>query len=228
MEQLPLGVRLRDRASFETFQPGANLEVLHHLEELADGRPGIAWIWGPHGSGRTHLLQAACARAAARARSACLSCPELRSGGAAALLGWQGFGLLALDDLDALVADAAFERALFSIFLDTQERGAALVVAASGAPAALRWSLADLGSRFGGSAVFQLRPLDDEDQVAALRTRAAARGLELPEETARYLQRRMPRDMASLCGVLDALDTASMAAQRRITVPFIREVLGEP
>lgn len=228
MQQLPLGVRLRERATFETFQPGANLEPLRHLEGLADGRPGIAWIWGPVGSGRSHLLQAVCARAAGAARSACLSMPELRPAGAAALLGWTGFGALCLDDLDAVVGDRAFERALFSLFLDTQERAAVLVVAASAAPAGLRWSLADLGSRFGGSAVFQLRPLEDEDQVAALRARAAARGLELPEETARYLQRRMPRDMVSLCAVLDALDTASMAAQRRITVPFIREVLGEP
>jgi len=228
VQQLPLGVRLRERATFETFQPGANLEPLRHLEGLAEGQAGIAWIWGPHGSGRTHLLQSVCARAAGGTRSACLSMPELRPAGGAALLGWAGFGALCLDDLDAVVGDAAFERALFSLFLDAQERAAVLVVSAAVAPAALPWSLADIGSRFGGSAVFQIRPLDDEDQVAALRARAAARGLELPEETARYLQRRMPRDMASLCGVLDALDTAAMAAQRRITVPFIREVLGEP
>ncbi len=227
MQQLPLGVRLRERATFETFQPGSNLEPLRHLEALADGRGGIAWIWGPHASGRTHLLQAVCARAAGSMRSACLSMPELRSAGAAALLGWAGFGALCLDDLDAVVGDAAFDRALFSLFLDAQERAAVLVVSAAAAPAALHWSLADLGSRFGGSAVFQLRPLDDEDQVAALRARAGARGLELPEDAARYLQRRVPRDMASLCAVLDALDTASLAAQRRITVPFIREVLGE-
>jgi DnaA-homolog protein len=228
VQQLPLGVRLRERATFETFQPGANLEPLRHLEDLADGRPGIAWVWGPPGSGRSHLLQAVCARASGATRSACLSMPELRPAGAAALLGWTGFGALCLDDLEAVVGDPAFERALFSLFLDTQERAAVLVAAASAAPAALPWSLADLGSRFGASAVFQVRPLEDEDQLAALRARAAARGLELPEETARYLQRRMPRDMPSLCAVLDALDVASMAAQRRITVPFIREVLGEP
>jgi DnaA family protein len=226
MQQLPLGVRLRERATFETFQPGANLEPVRHLEALADGGPGIAWIWGPAGSGRSHLLQAVCARAAGASRSACLSMPELRAAGAPALLGWTGFGVLCLDDLDGVVGDPAFERALFSLFLDTQERAAVLVVAAAAAPAALNWALADLGSRFGGGAVFQLRPLEDDDQRAALRARAAARGLELPEETARYLQRRLPRDMASLCAVLDALDAASMAAQRRITVPFIRDVLG--
>ncbi len=228
MQQLPLGVRLRERATFETFQPGANLEPLRHLEALADGRPGIAWVWGPPGSGRSHLLQAVCARAAGAIRSACLSMRELRAAGAPVLLGWTGFGALSLDDLDAVVGDAAFERALFSLFLDTQERAGVLVVSAAAAPAALPWALADLGSRFGGSAVFQLRPLEDEDQLAALRARAAARGLDLPEETARYLQRRMPRDMTSLCAVLDALDAASLAAQRRITVPFIRAVLGDP
>jgi len=228
VQQLPLAMRLREPATFETFQPGANLEPLRHLELMADGQPGSAWIWGPRGSGRSHLLQAVCARAAGATRSACLSMPELRASGAAALLGWSGFGALCLDDLDAVVGDAAFERALFSLFLDAQERAAVLVVAAASAPAALPWWLADIGSRFGGSTVFQIRPLEDEDQLPALRARAAARGLELPEETARYLQRRMPRDMASLCDVLDALDVAAMTAQRRITVPFIREVLGEP
>ncbi|MCU0758149.1 MAG: DnaA regulatory inactivator Hda [Steroidobacteraceae bacterium] len=228
MEQLPLGVRVRERATFETFLPGDNLEALRHLEALAEGRAGVTWLWGPRGSGRSHLLQATAARAARHVPAACLSCAELRPGGAAALLGWQGYGLLALDDLDALAGEPAFERTLFSLFIDAQERGAALVVSAASAPAALHWSLADLGSRFGGGAVFQLRPLGDDEQVVALRARAAARGLELPEETARYLQRRLPRDMASLCEVLDALDVASMAAQRRITVPFIRAVLGEP
>ncbi|MFO1455743.1 MAG: DnaA regulatory inactivator Hda [Steroidobacteraceae bacterium] len=228
MEQLPLGVRLRDRASFETFLPGANLEAVRHLEAIAAGQPGVAWLWGPVGSGRSHLLQAGAARAASRVRSACLAAPELRAGGAVALRGWQGFGLLAIDDIDALLGDRAFEIELFSLFLDAQERGAALLVSADAAPAAQAWSLPDLGSRFGGCAVFQLRPLDDDQQVAALTARAASRGLDLPEETARYLQRRMPRDMASLCGVLDALDVAALAAQRRITVPFIREVLGEP
>lgn len=226
MEQLPLGIQLRERATFDAFHPGVNLEALRHLEILADGRPGVAWIWGAQGVGRSHLLQAVCARATGRVRSACLSVPELRPAGAASLRGWTRFGVLCLDDIDDAVGDAGFERALFSLFLDAQERNAVLVVAAAAAPAALSWSLADIGSRFAGSDVFQIHPLDDDDQRAALTARAAARGLDLPDETARYLQRHLPRDMGSLCAVLDALDTASLAAQRPITLPFIREVLG--
>ena len=61
----------------------------------------------------------------------------------------------------------------------------------------------------------------------AFRGRAAQRGFELPEETLRYLQRRLPRDMRSMCELLDALDDAALAAQRRLTIPFIREVIGD-
>ncbi|MGC8519703.1 MAG: HdaA/DnaA family protein, partial [Steroidobacteraceae bacterium] len=41
-------------------------------------------------------------------------------------------------------------------------------------------------------------------------------------------QRRFPRDMAQLYALLDTLDEAALAAQRRLTVPFIREVLARP
>jgi len=73
--------------------------------------------------------------------------------------------------------------------------------------------------------VFQLRPLDEGEQQEALQLRARARGFELPDETARWLQRRFPRDMTTLYDLLDALDEEALVAQRRLTVPFIRSVL---
>ena len=76
--------------------------------------------------------------------------------------------------------------------------------------------------------MFQLRVLDEHEQQAALQLRAQLRGFELPEETSRWLQRRFPRDMRTLYELLDTLDEAALVAQRRLTVPFIREVLGEP
>ena len=70
-----------------------------------------------------------------------------------------------------------------------------------------------------------MRELNDEEQLEALDLRAQLRGFELPAETARYLQRRFPRDMRTLCEILDTLDDAAFAAQRRLTVPFIRDVI---
>jgi DnaA-homolog protein len=85
---------------------------------------------------------------------------------------------------------------------------------------------ADLGSRFAASTIFQLRVLDEAEQQAALQLRARLRGVELPDETSRWLLRHYPRDMKRLYELLDTLDEAALVAQRRLTVPFIREVLG--
>jgi DnaA family protein len=73
--------------------------------------------------------------------------------------------------------------------------------------------------------VYQIRDLDDAGRVEALRLRAGQRGLDLPVETSEYLLRRMPRDLTSLYLVLDQLDEASLIAQRRLTIPFIRDAL---
>jgi DnaA family protein len=75
--------------------------------------------------------------------------------------------------------------------------------------------------------VFQLRLLDEDEQQEALKLHARIRGVELPDETARWLLRRFPRDMRTLYELLDTLDEASLVAQRRLTVPFIRSVLKE-
>ena len=131
-----------------------------------------------------------------------------------------------MDDLDAVVGRLEWERALFALLRELQDAGGRLVLAASAPPALLRWALPDLASRCAAGAVLQLRPLDESEQQAALRLRARVRGLELPDETLQWLQRRFPRDMRSLYELLDTLDEAALAAQRRLTIPFIREVLS--
>jgi len=101
----------------------------------------------------------------------------------------------------------------------------ALIVAAGEAPALVRWELPDLGSRFTAAAIHTVRVLDERAQRAALMLRAKVRGFELPDEVARWLQRRYARDMGTLYQLLDTLDSAALVAQRRLTLPFIRSVL---
>lgn len=228
MRQLPLGVRLRERSTFDAFLSGSNGEVVTRLRALAQSGRGVVWIWGGPGSGRTHLLQATCAAADPARRAAYLPLGAMRDAGPGLLAAAGELSLLCLDDLDAVTGDPGFARALFTLYRDFEERGAALVVAARAAPQGLEWALADIASRFAAAEVFQLRPLDDEEQAAALRLRASFRGIELPEDVARYLQRRYPRDMPTLAALLDRIDTAALSAQRRVTLPFIRGILGEP
>jgi DnaA-homolog protein len=150
---------------------------------------------------------------------------ELAALGTAALEGWPRLECIALDDLDAIAGDPDWERAIFTVYRELDERGACLIGASVEPPALLPWELPDLRSRLAASAVFQLRTLDESEREQALQLRARVRGLELPAETARWLLRRLPRDMSSLYRLLDTLDEAALSAQRRLTVPFIREVL---
>ena len=220
MKQLALGVKLRAAAVFASFHPGDNAEILAALRA-----PGTAplWLWGAAGTGKPHLLQAVCAAAGEAAayfpldRRVALP-PE-------ALLGFEANRVLCVDDADAVAGDLPWERALFRLFNESAELRTRLIFAAGAAPGTPAWGLQDWRSRAASCVVYQLRELDDAGRLDALRLHAAQRGLLLPADTAEYLMRRMPRDLPSLFAVLDDLDEASLIAQRRLTVPFIREAL---
>jgi len=226
MQQLPLGVRLPDRALFASFLPGRNAEALAHARAIVAGEArGVTWLGGPGGSGKTHLLQAVCAAAGERVRAGYVPLREVAPLGVGVLDGLAQLECLCLDDLDRVAGEPEWERRLFGLLREAEEAGGALVVTAQTPPSLLPWALPDLGSRLTASAVFALRALDESEQHAALELRARLRGLELPEETWQWLRRRYPRDMRRLYELLDTLDAAALAAQRRLTVPFIREVL---
>ena len=228
MRQLPLGVELGLSHRFDTFATGANAGAVEALIRLADGVSGApVWIFGPRGCGKSHLLQAACARAGdSGLTTAWLPLESMAAAGPALLDGFERLDLVAIDDIDHVAGESAWEAALFTLFNGLLERHGRLAVAASSAPAGTAIRLPDLASRLASSEVHRLEPLAEAEQPAALRRRAERRGLELPEETLAYLTRRAPRDFATLCRMLDALDTESLAAQRRLTVPFVRDWLA--
>lgn len=228
MRQLPLGVRIPDRAVFATFLPARNLQAVQHLTRIARAEAaGAAWVCGASGAGKTHLLQAVCVQASESMRAAYLPLSEMQSLGTGVLEGAGQLDCLCLDDVHTVLGRPDWERTLFEIFREIEEQGGRLVAAAPMPPALAQWSLPDLGSRFSASAVFQLRSLDEGEQQEALRLRAQTRGFDLPEETSRWLLRHFTRDMRALYGLLDTLDEAALVAQRRLTVPFIRTVLRE-
>lgn len=229
MKQLPLAMRLRERAVFDSFVAGANLQAVEQLRALARGASaGVYWLSGAQGVGKTHLLQATCAMArSAGADTAYLPLSQLVALGPETLEGWHSSRVVALDDLAAIAGRRDWEQGLFRLYREAEERGAALLASAAAPPLLLNFSLPDLASRFAAATLLALRPLDEPEQRQALRLRARARGLELPEETALYLQRRFRRDLATLYELLDAIDEAALQAQRRLTVPFIRQVLAQ-
>jgi DnaA family protein len=226
MRQIPLGVRLPDRAVFASFLPARNGQALEYVQQVASGAvAGLTWLCGSAGSGKTHLLQAACAAASEQLRAGYVPLRQVAPLGVGVLEGLPQLQCLCLDDVDEVVGQSAWELGIFGLLRELEEAGGQLLLSAQAPPALLPWALPDLGSRCAAGTVFQLRGLDEDEQRAALQLRARLRGLELPEETWHWLRKRFPRDMASLYQLLDTLDEAALAAQRRLTVPFIREVL---
>ncbi|HET7810030.1 MAG TPA: DnaA regulatory inactivator Hda [Steroidobacteraceae bacterium] len=230
MRQLTLGVQLKERATFASFLTARNQELVAHLRQVAANTPpGATWLAGPHTAGKSHLLQAVCAAVPEGRRAAYLPLETLLPFGPETLGGAEALDLACYDDVQAIAGLAAWEERLFSLWQRSLERGTSLLFAARESPAHVDFGLADLKSRLTSSSVFAVRELNDDEQLEALALRARLRGLELPVETARYLQRRFPRDMRTLCEVLDTLDDAAFVAQRRLTVPFIRDVIdGRP
>lgn len=228
MEQMTLAVRLRERARFDNFVIGPNKMALSSVAAAAAGPGRIVVLTGPSACGKTHLLLASvhAAREAGR-RAAYFALRELASLGAAGMSGHGAADLVCCDDVDVVAADVGFCRALFALWRDREERGASLIFAARDLPALSDWALADTGSRLRGVAEHTtLLALGEPDQRVVLTQRAHSIGLELPEETLQYLWRRLPRDLGTQCALLDELDQAALTAQRRLTVPFVREVLA--
>jgi DnaA family protein len=212
---------------FETYHEGANGAAVAGLRQLVreTGQASL-WVLGAPGVGKTHLLQASCALAGQRGlTSAYLPLASSKDLVPGLLGGLEQVDFVALDDVDSIAGQPAWEQALFTLYNELLELGGRLACSAQMPPAGVGFALPDLASRLSACVVHRLQPLAERDQGLALRRRAAHRGLELPDETLSYLTRRAPRDFAALCRLLDELDTEALAAQRRLTVPFVRQVL---
>lgn len=225
MSQLALPLRLDDHAVFSSFHAAGNEALVAHLRAIATGRSAAGcWLWGAPATGKTHLLQALCAETGDRA--AFVPVGDLRDAGSAMIDGLASRDVVCLDDVHAVAARPDWERGLFVLYNELQGRGGQLVVSAAMAPRGCSFELADLASRMSQLPAYRLNPLDDAERAAALMLRAAHRGLDLPDETARYLLGRTRRDMASLYRLLDTLDREALRAQRKLTIPFVRRVLA--
>jgi DnaA family protein len=223
MEQLVFELAAPEPPSFENFVPGPNAEVVAAVARfaLADGSETGLYVWGASGVGKTHLLKAAVAAAAARGSLAVyLADPAGLVSGTLDPAGAQG--LIAVDAVDT--AGLAAQAALFTLYNTLKANGGRLV-AAGQLPLAALPVRADLRTRLGWGLVYEVVPLADPDKLAALADYARRRGFALPEDVIRYLLAHGRRDMTTLCATLAALDRHSLATKRAITVPLLRDWL---
>lgn len=224
--QLPLGISLRHPRSFSNFIAGRNAALVAMLRDLLCRRSaGVVYLWGAGGTGKSHLLEACCGDASMRGRPVAylpLASSQLEPD---MLTGLADIELLCIDDVHRAAGDVAWEEALFHLYNQAEQAACPMVVSASVAPRTPAWRLPDLASRLTAAVVWRLRALADGERREALQLHARERGFELSDEVVTFVMKRLRRDMASLSAFLERLDESSLAAQRRVTVPFVKALL---
>ncbi len=231
--QLPLALPVGPDQRFELFV-GHDwaVEVLRSASKGARADASIGagvFVEGAEGSGKSHLLLAACREAhEAGRRARYLPVPAFAGALGSALDGLEANDLVAVDGIDTVAASRADCEALFHLHNRLRDAGRTLVYASRLPAGDVAWALPDLRSRLGQGLRVSLDVLDDHGRREALRRRAARRGLELDDAVLDWLFRRVERDLKSLTALLDRLDRAALAAQRRLTVPFVRQCIDDP
>ena len=220
--QLALRFPLSARCHFDSFVPGGNGELVRRLESLDAADPAFHGylLYGPSGVGRTHLLQAACHR-----HPSAIYLP-LREVTPVMLEGLDTCHLVALDDVEAWLGDAGAEAALLALYQGLHATGGRLLVSAAAPASELDCHYPDLASRLRALAAYRVVALEDADKARVLARLARERGLVLSQPVLDFWLTRSTRDLAVLLEQLERLDAAAMAAQRRVTVPLLKQVLG--
>ncbi len=225
--QLTLGLSLKDEATFDNFFAGKNSEIISELKKTAKGDgERFIYLCGTRGQGCSHLLQASCHYAYQhKLTSVYLPLGNLAALSPEILNGLEALSLVCIDDLHAIAGVAEWEEAIFHLYNRIYDAGGHIIVAAHDLPKAINLTLADLVSRMSWGIVYRLHSLVDAEKLSVLTMRANQRGITLSEEVGKYILTHCPRHMGTLFAALDALDRASLAAQRRLTIPFVKEVL---
>ncbi len=226
--QLSLAVQLPDDETFASFYPGENAQLITGLKNAAIGQGApLLFFWGAQGTGRSHLLHATCAEVNACGEAAAYIPLDQHAMFTPGVLDqMEQLPLVCLDNLESIAGNAQWEEALFDFFNRWKEHNqGSLIVTATTAPRKMGLCLADLASRLDWGLAYQLRELDDEGKLSALQLRAELRGFKLPVDVGRFLLNRLSRDMRTLLQTLNELDTASLDAKRKLTIPFVKEAL---
>ena len=227
MSQLSLSVRLRDEATFENYYTGSQQALVAQLQNLCvkpQQSERLLYVWGS--IGRSHLLQATCWQFEQQGeRSLYLPLVEVLAHGPTLLEGADQCALVCIDDIHLLAGQLQWQETIFHLFNRVRDEGRCLLLSSNCAPRDLTFELADLCSRLSQMLIFHVPNLSDENKLSALQLRAHKRGLELSDEVGRFILSRGERSMQSLFFILEQLDQQSLQAQRKLTIPFIKEVL---
>lgn len=227
--QLTLPLYLPDDENFASFYPGENQVLLAALQSALQQEQGsYIYFWSCAGGGRSHLLHACCAELSQRHHAVGYIPLDKRQQFSPEMLeGMEQLALVCIDNIECIAGDSVWEMAIFNLYNRIKENGLShLFISGDSPPRQLNLCLPDLASRLDWGQIYKLQTLSDEDKLLALQHRAKLRGFELPEEVGRFLLKRLQRKTPTLFKILDKLDQESIKAKRKLTIPFVKQILA--
>lgn len=231
-KQLTLKIALRDGLRFSSFHYSEqNSQVYFILKAFSQAKQQIGmqqiFLWGDEKTGKSHLLQACCYQLAEQGLHASyLPLNVLSLYGIQILSGLHTSNLIVIDDLETVLGDKSWEMALVNLINQSRTLDQRLLFSASKKPSDLNCALPELFTRLGVGADYELIGLTNEEKPQILKSRAQQRGFTLDDRVVDYISKHYPQDMKSLLEILDKLDQESLQRKAKITIPFVKQVLG--
>ena len=217
--------------SLESFYSQRNQPLIEQLKNLLAGvcAKRVLYLWGESGSGKTHLLNACC-RAAGKSGMQNLYASLKQDGGQDGgrlekLSDVHKDALVCIDDLQQIAGSEPGQNQIFSLYEKIMHGAGAIVVSGTSPLGSIGITLKDLESRLSSGGAFNIYALDDDEKRTALKLRAAKRGFALDDSVVRFIMSRYQRDTKSLFALLDKLDSGSLQAHRKITIPFVKTLM---
>ncbi len=226
MFQLPLDIRLDDSARLDNFYLGDNQQLVQRLEGLRENHHEFYFVWGNQSVGKSHLAQAICRDLSEREKVAVYIPLDNQAMRPEVLEGLEFADVVCLDAFEHIATDPEWEVAIFDLFNRIKLSDKSLLIFSEISIASIQVELADLRSRLTSMEVYKLNGLNPDNQADCIKTLGQHRGLQISDEVASFLMIRTERNVAKIAGMIEQLDRQSLTHQRKITIPFVKQVFS--
>jgi chromosomal replication initiation ATPase DnaA len=212
VKQLALPLETRPALGREDFIVApANSEAVAFIDAFPDWPAQAAALYGPSGSGKSHL-------AAVWARCAGADIFEACNLDDAALA---KMAPVVVENMDSVALSDRAESVLFGLF----ERGGPLLLTGREPPSSWPSRMPDLASRYRALLSFALWEPDDALLGALARKLFSDRQLTVPDAVIEQMVRSLERSPGAIRDFVGRADEKALAEKRPITTALIREIL---
>ncbi|MFT5395604.1 MAG: DnaA family protein [Gammaproteobacteria bacterium] len=228
VSQIPFQFGHNQQHDLVTFLQGENRTLLQLLKSIASSENTHSlYLWGLPGTGKTHLLQAVSKQAnELNLHVAYIPLKQLNDISIEILHDLGDLDVVCIDDLECIIGHPEWQQGLTWLYNELRDNGHSLIMSANISPTNIPLEVDDLKSRLSWDQVSQIKPPSDELKIQILKQKAKLRSFELSDEVIEFIIRRVDRDLGSLMNILDKIDHASLAAKRKITIPFVKELIN--